>query len=193
MSLRQALAGLLLAVCLWPAGAAIDVNRVTRGELEAVKGVGPRLSGRIIDARRTGPFRDWPDLQSRVKGIGTASAEKLSAAGLTVDGETYTASPYTRDRSKAPRKVRLPRPAAADPPPPPRPPPPGTHRRGHAAGAAAARTRSCTPSPQRPRPPEIRAAGLQCPKNVSTSSRRRRVSARPSAISSRVYGASNSR
>ena len=49
----------------------------------------PRLSKRIIDARKQGEFKDWPDFMSRVKGVKDKSAAKLSAEGLTVNGQAF--------------------------------------------------------------------------------------------------------
>jgi competence protein ComEA len=80
---------LVLAVFALNAFAAADVNQATRAELETVKGIGPGLSGKIVDARKTGAFKDWADLVERVGGIGTANATKLSQAGLTVGGTGY--------------------------------------------------------------------------------------------------------
>ena len=77
---------LLLACGL---GHATDINRASEAELDGIKGIGPALSGKILAAREQGPFRDWVDLLRRVKGISRKSAERLSEAGLTVNGERY--------------------------------------------------------------------------------------------------------
>jgi len=69
--------------------AAVDVNKATVADLDGVKGIGPVMSKRILDERRKGKFKSWDDLVARVKGLGGASAAKLSAAGLTVDGEAF--------------------------------------------------------------------------------------------------------
>ncbi|MDE1950356.1 MAG: helix-hairpin-helix domain-containing protein [Burkholderiales bacterium] len=73
--------------------AAVDVNKATQAELESVKGVGPAISTRILEARKSGEFKDWSDLIGRVKGLGGKNAVKLSGAGLTVGGAAYTAAP----------------------------------------------------------------------------------------------------
>ena len=86
---RGLLAGLLMLGLGAPARAAPDVNQASLAELESLPGIGPGLSGRILDARQKGPFKDWADLLRRVKGVGSASAAKLSAAGLTVNGHGY--------------------------------------------------------------------------------------------------------
>jgi competence protein ComEA len=70
--------------------AAVDVNRANQAELETVKGIGPALSTKIIEARKTGAFRDWTDLVERVQGVGHASAARLSSQGLTLGGAAYT-------------------------------------------------------------------------------------------------------
>ena len=67
------------------AGASVDANVASQAELEAVRGVGPGLAEAILAERRKAPFRDWPDFVARVKGVGAASAARLSAAGLTVE------------------------------------------------------------------------------------------------------------
>jgi len=51
-------------------GLALDLNRATREDLEALPGIGPVLAGRILDYRQThGPFRHIDDLE-HVSGIG---------------------------------------------------------------------------------------------------------------------------
>lgn len=82
----------LLAVFALNAFAAVDANQATRADLETVKGIGPGLSGKIVDARKTGEFKDWNDLVDRVGGIGGSNAAKLSQAGLTVRGTAFDAA-----------------------------------------------------------------------------------------------------
>ena len=53
-----AFAALLLAAA---AHAAVDVNRASQAELEAVKGIGPSLSTRIVSERNKSEFKDWGD------------------------------------------------------------------------------------------------------------------------------------
>ena len=72
--------------------AAVDVNKASQAELEGIKGIGPSMSTRILDARKTGAFKDWADMQSRVKGVRNGNAAKFSADGLTVNGASYTGS-----------------------------------------------------------------------------------------------------
>jgi len=87
------LLGALLALFAAAAFAAVDANTATQAELEAVKGVGPALSGKIIDERKKAPFKDWQDMITRVKGVGEHNSTKFSAAGLTVNGTAYVAPP----------------------------------------------------------------------------------------------------
>ena len=65
---------------------AVDVNKATQAELEAVKGIGPVISAKILDERKKGVFKDWNDMVDRVKGVGEGNAAKFSAEGLTVNG-----------------------------------------------------------------------------------------------------------
>lgn len=69
--------------------AAVDVNKANAAELDSIKGVGPAMSTRILDERKKGNFMDWPDFISRVKGLGEASAAKLSKEGLNVNGTEF--------------------------------------------------------------------------------------------------------
>lgn len=72
--------------------AAVDVNQASQAELESVKGIGPGLSSKIVNARKTSSFKDWPDFVERVSGIGPGNANRFSQAGLTVGGKTWVAS-----------------------------------------------------------------------------------------------------
>ncbi len=93
----------VLALASVAAFAATDVNKASQAELEAVKGIGPSMATRILDARQSGSFSNWGDLQSRVKGVGDGNARKFSADGLTVNGSAYAASeaPKAKAKSKA--------------------------------------------------------------------------------------------
>jgi competence protein ComEA len=83
--------------------AAVDVNKATAADLDGIRGVGPALSTRILDERKKGNFKDWDDLISRIRGIGDNNAPKFSAAGLTVNGESFkgnSAAPAARASRK---------------------------------------------------------------------------------------------
>jgi len=71
------------------AGAAVDANKGTDAQLDAVKGIGPATSKTIIAERKKGDFKNWADFIARVKGVGDKKAEALSKEGLTVNGEAY--------------------------------------------------------------------------------------------------------
>jgi competence protein ComEA len=95
------LAMLYAAACF----AAVDVNKATAAELDAVKGIGPTMSKRIVDERKKGDYKSWEDLIARVKGIGEGSAAKLSAEGLTVKGDAFKkAAEAKKDAKKEAKK-----------------------------------------------------------------------------------------
>ena len=77
--------------------AAVDVNKATEAELDAVKGIGPVTSKLIISERKKGEFKTWQDFIDRIKGVGDARAAKLSAEGLTVSGAAYKAMTTQKD------------------------------------------------------------------------------------------------
>ena len=100
---------ILLPVCLsmlfaGSALAAVDVNSADQAALDGIAGVGPATSKAILAEReKNGSFKDWADLERRVKGIGSRNAVKLSAAGLTVGGKPYeSAAP-----ANAPKAVKV--------------------------------------------------------------------------------------
>ncbi len=71
--------------------AAVEVNTADQAALDGIAGVGPSTSKAILTEReKHGNFKDWADLEQRVKGIGGRNAVKLSAAGLTVNGQAHT-------------------------------------------------------------------------------------------------------
>lgn len=72
------------------AWAAVEVNSADQAALDSIAGVGPATSRAIIAEReKNGNFRDWHDLEQRVKGIGERNIVKLSAAGLVVNGKPH--------------------------------------------------------------------------------------------------------
>ncbi len=80
---------LLIAAFALSAHAAVDVNKASQAELETIKGIGPSMSGRMLEERKKGSFKDWPDMVGRVKGIGQGNAGKFAADGLTVNGSGF--------------------------------------------------------------------------------------------------------
>lgn len=99
MSIRHLLAAALAALA-FNALAAVEVNQASQADLETVKGIGPGLSGKILEARKTGAFKSWADLADRVSGIGAGNAKRFSQAGLTVAGAAFEGS----DAKAAPKK-----------------------------------------------------------------------------------------
>jgi competence protein ComEA len=85
--------------------AAIDVNKASAAELDSVKGIGPAISGKIIDERKKGAFKDWQDFIDRVKGVGENNAAKFSAEGLTVNGASMKGAAATKKETKAEAKA----------------------------------------------------------------------------------------
>ncbi len=85
--------------------AAVDVNKATAAELDGIKGIGPAISGKIVDERKKGNFKDWSDFIGRVPGIGEGNAAKFSAEGLTVGGTGFkgaAAAPATAKKDDKP-------------------------------------------------------------------------------------------
>ena len=72
---------------LWAAW--LEANTATAAQLQTLKGVGPVVAERIVQARQQQPFRDWADLQARVSGLGPKKAEALSVQGLRVNGASW--------------------------------------------------------------------------------------------------------
>lgn len=75
--------------------AQVDVNKADAPALDAVKGIGPKMSKAILDERAKGEFKDWADFEKRVKGVGDKSSAKLSAAGLQINGKSKDGAPMT--------------------------------------------------------------------------------------------------
>lgn len=80
--------------------AAVDVNKATAAELDGIKGIGPGISGKILDERKKGNFKDWNDFIERVKGVGEGNAAKFSAEGMTVGGAAYKAAAAAKKDDK---------------------------------------------------------------------------------------------
>jgi competence protein ComEA len=84
--------------------AAVDVNKASAAELDGIKGIGPAISGKIIDERKKGPYKDWQDFIDRVKGVGENNAAKFSAEGLTVNGSSFKGAAATKKDEKSAAK-----------------------------------------------------------------------------------------
>jgi len=83
------IAAAMAMLCAVASFAAVDANKGSAAELDGLKGVGPSMSKRILDARKDSEFKDWSDLMQRVKGVKEKKAAKLSAEGLTVNGQSF--------------------------------------------------------------------------------------------------------
>ena len=98
--------------------AAVDVNKASAADLDGVKGIGPGISGKIIEERKKGNFKDWNDFIERVKGVGEGNAAKFSAEGLTVNGAGFkgaAAAPAAAKKDEKPAAKAEAKPAAAAP------------------------------------------------------------------------------
>jgi competence protein ComEA len=73
--------------------AQVEVNTADQAALDGVKGIGPKMSRTILAERKQGDFKDWADFEKRVKGVGVKSSDKLSQAGLTVNGQSKPNAP----------------------------------------------------------------------------------------------------
>jgi competence protein ComEA len=85
--LKKLILALAMSVFTGFACAAVDVNKADQAALDGITGIGPTMSKAILAERKQhGDFKDWRDLQARVKGIGKRNSQKFSEAGLTVNG-----------------------------------------------------------------------------------------------------------
>jgi len=82
--------------------AAVDANRATQAELESVKGIGPGMSTKILDARKSGEFKNWADMVDRVNGVGPGNAARMSQNGLTVGGAAFDGATASTPEAKKP-------------------------------------------------------------------------------------------
>ena len=103
--IRQLIA-IVLATFALSAFAAVDVNKATQAELETVKGIGPGLSGKILEARKSGAFKNWGDLVERVGGVGPGNAARFSQAGMTVAGAAFDVSTVAAAPAKASKTAK---------------------------------------------------------------------------------------
>jgi competence protein ComEA len=71
------------------AHAAVEINSADQAALESVQGLGPSKAKAILaERKKNGPFKDSADLQSRVKGIGEKTVERLMGKGLIINGQS---------------------------------------------------------------------------------------------------------
>lgn len=70
------------------AWAVVEINTADQAALDGIAGIGPATSKAILEERKkNGNFKDWSDLEQRVRGIGEKNSVKLSAAGLVINGQ----------------------------------------------------------------------------------------------------------
>ena len=82
------IAALLSSLAMSAAFAAVEINTADQSQLDSIAGIGPATSRAILEERKKhGNFKDWADLEQRVRGIGERNSVKLSAAGLVVNGQ----------------------------------------------------------------------------------------------------------
>lgn len=67
----------------------VDINDAREMDLDGLPGLGPKMTRSILQARHQQAFDDWQDLMRRVPGIKSKTAQKLSAAGLRVRGQSF--------------------------------------------------------------------------------------------------------
>jgi len=72
---------------------ALEINQANEAELDSIRGMGPSLSAKVLQARAHGPFKDWSDLMRRVAGIRQNKAQQFSEQGLTVNGQAFVTKP----------------------------------------------------------------------------------------------------
>ena len=84
--------------------AAVDVNQASAAVLDSSKGIGPAISGKILDERKKGAFKDWNDFISRVNGMGEKNATKFSAQGMTINGSAYNGAAAPAPAAPMPAK-----------------------------------------------------------------------------------------
>ena len=63
----------LAALIAASAFAAVEANKATQAELEAISGIGPTISANIVAERKKGDFKDWNDLLSAFRAWVTAA------------------------------------------------------------------------------------------------------------------------
>jgi competence protein ComEA len=114
MNIAKTLVATLLVLLSAAAFAAVDINKANQAELEAIKGIGPSMSAKILDARKTaGAFKDWTDLQSRVKGARRQLGQVL-ADGLTVNGAAFSATAVADAKTRPAKAAKAEKPNKAD-------------------------------------------------------------------------------
>ena len=100
---------LLLGSMLSVPTLALELNNASEAELDSLRGIGPPTTRRILAAREQGRFANWGDFLRRVKGLGPHHAQRLSAQGLTVDGQPFAAATPAQPADGPATAAELPR------------------------------------------------------------------------------------
>ncbi|MYM65365.1 helix-hairpin-helix domain-containing protein [Pseudoduganella sp. FT55W] len=91
--IKKLLLMLTMLLSMAAAWAQVDVNKADAAALDSIRGLGPAKTKAILEERKKGEFKDWADLQQRVKGIGEKNSIRLSEAGLQVNGKSKDGAP----------------------------------------------------------------------------------------------------
>ena len=86
--LKQWVLGAL--VCAQLSVFALEINQANEAELDSIKGMGPAMTRKVLNARVEKPFINWKDLMSRVTGMGKNKAQQFSDQGVLVNGLAFT-------------------------------------------------------------------------------------------------------
>ena len=86
--LKQWVVGAL--VCAQLSVFALEINQANEAELDSIKGMGPAMTRKVLNARAEKPFINWKDLMSRVTGMGKNKAQHFSDQGVLVNGLAFT-------------------------------------------------------------------------------------------------------
>ena len=90
--------GLFAGLC-W---ADIELNTATEIDLDGLKGIGPATTRQVLAERQKAPFKDWPDVLARIRGLGPNKATQLSDQGLRVEGAPYPIKHQAPDSAAPP-------------------------------------------------------------------------------------------
>ena len=86
---KKIIVGVFLAAAAGFAFASVEVNKTDQAGLDGIRGIGPSLSKTILEERsKGGQFKDWADLEKRVKGISDKNSLRFSKEGLVVNGQS---------------------------------------------------------------------------------------------------------
>ena len=108
--MKHRITAVLSCLALSGASLALDIESAREMDLDGLRGLGPATTRQILHERERAPFRDWTDLQRRVRGLGPQTAARLSAQGLRVQGQAY--SPGRPHRANPPVNPQADPPAA---------------------------------------------------------------------------------